>query len=93
MVTRYRSMRDYFEAQHDSDLHSLMTDPHACYKEIESVSDAVDRMNQNIKDRETEDRMNKAVGVQFGAVIVQGHVIKYPERKKRYVIKIVEEEY
>jgi hypothetical protein len=81
------------EAQYQDDLRNMMTNPNAPYMQIETPSEAMDRINQNIEDREEERRLNARAGVQFGAVIVQGQVIEYPERKKRYVFKLVEEDF
>jgi hypothetical protein len=80
-------------ADYQYSLRHMADNPDTPYMHIETPSEAMDRIRQNIKDREEEDRLNKQAGVQFGAVIVQGHVVEYPKRKKRYVLKLVEEEY
>ena len=91
MVTRYKSIRDMVEAQHEYDINHMGSDsPHM---HIETVSEAMDRIRQNIADREEERHLNAMAGVQFGAVVRDGSVIEFPKREKRYVFKLVEEEY
>lgn len=90
MVTRFKSIRDMVEAQYQYDINHMGSDSY--HMHIETPSEAMDRIYQNIEDREEENRLNRQAGVQFGAVVRQGTVIEFPKRKKRYVFKLVEEE-
>lgn len=93
MVARYKSIEDMVNAGYQSDLRNMKDNPDTPYMHIENPIEAMDRIRQSIKDRKEEQDLNEEAGVQFGAVVRQGRIIEFPERRKRYVFKLVEEEY
>jgi hypothetical protein len=92
-MKRFKSIEDMVNAGYQYDLRHTADNPDTPYMHIENPIEAMDRIRQNIEDREEEGRLNRQAGVQFGAVVRQGHVVKFPERRKRYVFKLVEEEF
>jgi phage shock protein A len=86
MVTRYKSIRDMVEAQHEYDISHMGSD--SPYKHIETVSEAMDRIRQKIADREEERDLNAEAGVRCGAVVRDGSVIEFPERRKKICFQI-----